>query len=563
MPEARRIKSRAGCLQCKRRKVKCDIGVPSCQQCLRQKLQCPGYQKPLKWVDIPEEPKSEFLTIRRKSRSKDVKIPGRDIENSQWVAAGGFQYFQVPSIPQSPADESSALIHHYFTRVCRIAGCFDSEINPFRIVPPAMMDHSRPVRLFLQASSAAQLSRQYPKMRLKALSLQSEAFSAVRNEIGSLNIPIVSDELMLSCIIAGLTSAWYDVNDVGLSHVMGSQVLLTLWLASQTTRLKYQQTFILGAYVYWLMNAAFAAGDPRSSFHYLESLQHIIQDLDMSHDIIDDSNVPEHLRRVFPHPLTGYSMQLCISIGKVGALCRLHFSEMAENNREGLKDFLQEKSLAVESELLNLNSRRQPNFEDPQDPKTSIDEILSVGEAYRCTGLLQLYSTFPKLLQVRAQTPRTLEEAFLREFSAQGLESPKSDPLSDFSLLHYNWLRELAFHILKILEQIPTTSSTRVLQGIPVLIAATWVVDPRIPNDMNAPGFEHPQIPLNESSYSKETWRELVRIGLRQHNEYVSLQQVSRVLEIVEEVWRLDDEGDEKCHWMVVVASKGLQTLYG
>lgn len=413
-----------------------------------------------------------------------------------------------------------------------------------------MMAYSKPVFLLLQASSAAQLSRQHPKMRYKALSLQSEAFSAVRAEISNLQSSIVSDELMLSCIFAGLTSTWYDVNDLGLCHVLGSQVLLCLWLTSKGSRLKYQETFILGAYVYWLAISAFVAGDPKSSFSFQVALQEELGNVEMSYDVVDDPNVPESQRRIFPHPLTGFSMSTFICVGKVGSLCRLAHSETQPSGTNGVdyQASLLEKTICVEAELLALSQTRQNNFQDPQDCHTTIEEILDVGEAYRCTGLLQLYMTFPQLLQEQARDPNTRENT---------QEMPSGNALTPSQ---HNWLRALAFHILSVLEAIPPSSGTRVLQGLPVLIAATWLVDPM--NDNTAP-FEHPRLPLMKSSKSKEEWREAVRKGLRMHDEYVGLQQVSRVLEIVEEVWRRDDDGEEKCHWIVVVASKGLQTLYG
>lgn len=399
-------------------------------------------------------------------------------------------------------------------------------------------------------------------MRYKALSLQSEAFSAVRTEIGSLHGPmIVSDELMLCCIMAGLTSSWYDVNDIGLSHVLGSQVLLSLWIVSKKTRLKYQETFTLGAYVYWLAISAFVTGDPESSFHFQEALQQTVSNLDMSFDVLEDAHVPKYFRRVFPHPLTGFSMQTFISVGKVGSLCRLVQSQAVQElpHSGDQQSQLEEKAKAVEAELLQMYQPRTNNLQDPQDSETTVEEILAVGEAYRCTGLLQLYMTFPQLLLQHTQQDirnnhATWEENFLYELKQQEI------PLSEsFSPSQHNWLRSLAFHILSILEAIPATSGTRVLQGLPALIAATWFVDPMGDGET----FEHPLLPLLKSSRSKEEGREVVRNGLRMHEQYVGLQQVSRVLEILEEVWRRDDEGVSKCDWIVLVASKGLQTLYG
>jgi hypothetical protein len=466
-------------------------------------------------------------------------------------------------------DESFILIQHYFTRVCKIAGCFDSDVSPFRIIPATMMSYSKPVFLLLQASSAAQLSRQDPKMRYKALSLQSEAFSAVRTEIASLRGSIVSDELMLSCIIAGLTSSWYDVNDIGSSHVLGSQVLLSLWLTSKSNHLKYHETFILGAYVYWLAISAFVTGDPKSSFHFQGVLQQTLHNMEMSHDIVDDTEVPDSYRRIFPHPLTGFSMQTVICVGKVGSLCRVAHNETVQSlqtfplNGADRQQNLENKARSVEKELLGLIQTHQNKFQDPQDSQTTIDEILIVGEAYRCAGLLQLYMTFPQLLQEQMldlsnRDNESWEENLLFELYTQEVTSRKG-----FTTLQHNWLRSLAFHILSLLETIPPTSGTRVLQGLPVLIAATWLVDSMNDGITTQTPLEHPRLPLRKSSKSKEDWREIVRDGLRMHAEYVGLQQVSRILEIVEEVWKRDDEGKGKCHWIVVVASMGLQTLYG
>lgn len=425
-------------------------------------------------------------------------------------------------------------------------------------------------------------------MRVKALRLQTEAFSAVRDEIGALMVQDggfgVSDELMLSSIFAGLTSAWYDVNDIGLSHVFGSQVLLSLWLMGRMgQRLSYQQTFILGAYVYWFMISSFAAGDPWQSFCYQETLQGTLAKLDMCCDVVDDEHVPEEQRKVYPHPLTGFSNAVCLAVGKVGSLCRLHYNSKGE-----MTEFLEEKAKICEEELLDLKCFDGGNFQDPQDPKTTVEEILSVREAYRLAGLLQLYDTFPHLLHLYTQPSYSPQD------SAPDHDSDDQPvPREAHSPPQHNFLLALAIHILRILATIPPSSGTRVLQGLPALIAAAWLVDPhpsttdilthpRIPltpppsqphiHSLSSPGCtEPPATTLDErtSSTPKNYWRERVRDGLRKHDEYVGLQQVSRVLDIVEEVWRLDDrnggemEGGKKCKWMVVVARKGLQTLYG
>ncbi|KAG9241796.1 fungal-specific transcription factor domain-containing protein [Calycina marina] len=551
MSEARRIKSRAGCQQCKRRRVKCDLSSPSCTQCKRQMLQCPGYQKPLKWRDESKTLRqSQVLTQQSyRSASKDEVL--------------------TSTLPVD--DEASVLIHHYFTKICKIAGCFDSDLNPFRKLASTMMSYSRPVYLLLQASSAAHLSRQVPEMRIKALQLQSEAFAAVRDDISKVQGPrqprhnIVTDELMISSIIAGLTSAWYDVNDVGGSHVLGGQVLLYLWLQPQRKRLQYQQTFILGAFVYWLTISSFVVGDAERSYQYQDNLLKTVNELDISHDFVDDTAVPDALRRIFPHPLAGFSIPLLVMVGKVGSLCRMQQTSGSSNN-VAFTDLQERKAQALELELLDKAQVHLPNFADPMDPLTTIDEILSVGEAYQCAGLLQLYATFPSLLQRQFARNYTDNLAAQVPSLEAEMEAMVTNSEGRYTAQQHNWLRAFAFHICNILVSVPSNSGTRVLQGLPVIIASTWLVNPETSSrELTDPDtiVEHSRLFLCTSTKKTEYWRNQVRLGLRLHGEVVGLEQVSRIINIVEEIWRLDNEGYKKCDWMAVVASKGMQTLYG
>lgn len=322
-------------------------------------------------------------------------------------------------------------------------------------------------------------------------------------------------------------------------------------------------TFTIG-----FMITPFAVGNSWESLHYQEVLYRTICNLDISHDVSDDTNIPKMLRRTFPYPLTGFSFQLYTSVGKVESLCRLYHQGDAWT--ESSRQYLEQKARSVETELLDLVQVCQPNFEDPQDPNTSLDEILGVGEAYRFAGLLQLYSTFPRLLHQTKTTPTSETRSSFDALSDMDFDNPSS--CKEFTPSQYNWLRALAIHILRILVRIPASSGTRVIQGLPVLIAASWLVDPLTTHQVHVASLDqphihtilpHPRLTVEESSFSKDHWRRLVRKGLQEHNEYVGLQQVLRILEIVEEVWRLDDLGFKKCQWMEIVASKGLQTLYG
>lgn len=48
---SRRQRSMSRCWTCRRRRLKCDGGVPHCQKCISNGEECLGYTKPLTWVE--------------------------------------------------------------------------------------------------------------------------------------------------------------------------------------------------------------------------------------------------------------------------------------------------------------------------------------------------------------------------------------------------------------------------------------------------------------------------------------------------------------------------------
>ncbi len=45
------------CLQCRKRRAKCDSEDPQCRKCAIDNLICPGYSKPLRWIQV--QPRNE------------------------------------------------------------------------------------------------------------------------------------------------------------------------------------------------------------------------------------------------------------------------------------------------------------------------------------------------------------------------------------------------------------------------------------------------------------------------------------------------------------------------
>ncbi|KAF7192522.1 Beauvericin cluster-specific repressor BEA4 [Pseudocercospora fuligena] len=58
-------KSRNGCGECKRKRMKCDEHLPTCWNCAHRKVECPGYTRELKWSTKYEK----FKTPRSRAKS--------------------------------------------------------------------------------------------------------------------------------------------------------------------------------------------------------------------------------------------------------------------------------------------------------------------------------------------------------------------------------------------------------------------------------------------------------------------------------------------------------------
>lgn len=74
-----------GCLSCVKQRVKCDETKPACIRCTRFGRECPGYEKPAKFVyEIPRQGEGQgaFLHVRELSRPNSRTSKRRNRENS-------------------------------------------------------------------------------------------------------------------------------------------------------------------------------------------------------------------------------------------------------------------------------------------------------------------------------------------------------------------------------------------------------------------------------------------------------------------------------------------------
>ncbi|KAH7411179.1 hypothetical protein BKA64DRAFT_375481 [Cadophora sp. MPI-SDFR-AT-0126] len=61
------------CHQCRKRKFKCDGGVPACQRCTGSGRICPGYEQKLEFVFFESDPRTKSGSRKKSLSSSSIK----------------------------------------------------------------------------------------------------------------------------------------------------------------------------------------------------------------------------------------------------------------------------------------------------------------------------------------------------------------------------------------------------------------------------------------------------------------------------------------------------------
>ncbi|KIW96520.1 uncharacterized protein Z519_03589 [Cladophialophora bantiana CBS 173.52] len=259
----------------------------------------------------------------------------------------------------------------------------------------------------------------------------------------STSVPIRKTEVLFVVCMFGLSSSWYDLNDLGLEHYNAATALLPeLQLQTSNVAPRTAQ-FFAEFLVYWWMMLSFAY-NPGS--HKIQNPPPICP--------------REALELRIPHPLTGVSPESQLLLGMVGRLVlsqrRMALQQPATTAGLlpcTLSDDVRPREL--ESQLISLELPRPNMVLDPEDPHTSVHDLINIAQAYRLCGLLLLYHTYPNLLEVKMANHAShgMRTSFARNHKTN----------SEF-------LVSLAIHVLQVLEQNSKSSGTRTIEAILLLI---------------------------------------------------------------------------------------------
>ncbi|EXJ82914.1 hypothetical protein A1O3_06730 [Capronia epimyces CBS 606.96] len=500
-----------------------------------------------------------------------------------------------PSIRPSVQDTTTFLVEYYFSNVCPLLSCFDSPSNPFRFEIANMIRSSPALSNCIQAMSAAHLSQLQPSRHREGLELQNAAVRSISDSVA--NLAEVSEDLMISVILLGVTQPWHDRYATGSEHFAGARTLCAPWLSKQIARGPSAQIdFIIPMLIYWEMLASFVMEDGSGVIECLESYH--FGDLNSSGSISTSTLLSNRSARpqtggvskIKPHPITGATPEIFVLFAKVGHLVRRRTLELQTMGKsidsntdkwdhwsacrpQALKEVEE-----VEEALLTYETLLLKNVECTNDTRTPVADLLHIAEAYRCAALLQVYRAFPSLLRMRLSSVQDQSGDSASPLSAlpEGdypicLPSPSDTSANAPENSVDQFLFALATKILKSIAETSTESGTRTIMPLILVMAANEL---RLPKDGESESESASTSASASAPDGRETngeephsdsvayWRRFLWSRLNGCVRYLSVQPMNTTLDIVKELWKELDSG-RRVFWLEVVLENGWETLMG
>jgi hypothetical protein len=378
--------------------------------------------------------------------------------------------------------------------------------------------------------AAACLSSEFPHLAPLAVNEYSRALDSARERsvLGEF-----TEARLIVYTMLGHTATWLD------PHNLATDVFRdTYEVVKDMPRDQYgdgAHTFFSGTLDYWAMLLAFLTDRKDLGGYYPGTIS---------------ANRPSVPRPRDPHPYSGLSQETVKFVTEIGILIfqyRKRISTLkfiAEEDMDAFRQALR-SARRLERGLLAHRVPESFEFNDTGDPNTPLSHLQAIDEAYRCTGLLQLYRVFPDLLNER-----------YAPWNKEHILKPVPSERPPTTQERQAWLTKLGTHILDILQGIPFDSSTRCVQ--PFIMAA---VSSELKHDVGRQTAD--QFGLDTSSIGILRARKFVCSRLAAYSHILPLQKSKVILELIECVWKALDRDERDVYWLDVAQEKGLTTLMG
>lgn len=498
-------------------------------------------------------------------------------------------------IPQSLLSNSSSswtLIEYYFKEVAALFSSYDSQMNPFRTTVSRLWGSSLAMCLTMKSMAAATLVHDFPQFGPMGQKMRREAMDVLNKETTA----TLDDKSLLALLMLGQTASWHDPKDLGISYFnLLRKHLNTISYGRSTGNCSYTKNyqFFEEALIYWEMLLSFVTNN--------ESLS-----VNTTAPDTEDSIVLQRM----PHPWTGIARDTHSVVQEVGRLVRCERARIRSQRFTSQEDIAQAQraidyAQQLEKRLLNMAHPAEAEVISPGDDDTPVWHLLTMAEGYRCTGLMQLYRVFPDLLRNRLaqQSNETTQQPFYSDpiIQEDGFENgfcaftpppnnndeanptatatnttttnnnsnttttPRTSPSQDYN----TWLTEFALTTISRLRTIPMESRTRCVQPFLLVATCSELRLPRTPHTSSAGSSPAPK--TNDSDFESTSTRtvevfrtrKFVLGRLTSYLHVLPPKPIHVCLQLVREVWRRLDEGQEDVYWMDVMIEKGWETTMG
>ena len=436
--------------------------------------------------------------------------------------------------------EETELCSHFFKAVIPLFCVWDNIINPMRIMIDSLWQHSAPLRHIIQSMSAACLSKSLPRMKSIASSQHEMAWACLKD---CSNRSLAQDDRLIAAWLIGHTYSWLHPQNLGLDIFDRIQSIVhNINLREQNPHISF--SFFQGAMIYSEMLLAFMRGKPASPAP-------------------QNGFDSEYQKATEPsHPWLGISCETAQLVTEVGHLIYeqwrrqcLIYGFVDDAGMEGFRACLKQARY-IERQLLNYTPG-QAIVSVTGDSNTNEIDLQKTDEAYRYTGLLQLYRVFPDLLMER-YTPLD-KEKFL------SVEPPTSRPTRQEQ---DEWLASLALYILEKIGTIPVESGSRCLHSF-VFVAVAGEL--RFESSRNAGEYSQ-DTNQYEAFMTKATKtsaidiaraRQFIRARMSLYSEILPVPKTGHIFQLILKIWNAMDEKAGFVFWLDVVHRENLHTLLG
>ncbi|VUC22940.1 unnamed protein product [Clonostachys rosea] len=439
----------------------------------------------------------------------------------------------APSPPRELHHMPTVLSEHFFREVITLYCTWDSKSNTMRNIVERKWQSSGVLHHTIQSMAAACLSEDFPHFAPIAAKEHAYALQYIQDTSSSPSTP--NEEKLLASTMLGHTASWLNPQNLATDMFRVScDMVRELPPDGENADSK---SFFSDTMDYWAMLLVYLTDRKNLGTYSTET--------EASSTGTSDPSQP-----IEPHPYSGLSRETVKLLTDVGILIfqyRKHISNVKFMTERDLDVFRQSLRDARRFER-RLLAHRTPHLslvKDTGDPKTSLVHLQLIDEAYRCTGLLQLYRVFPDLLNER-YAPWD-EEHILYPVPSEQVPSAQERQI---------WLTKLAIHILNILREIPFESRTRSVQPFIMVSSASELKHEDL-------GQADGGLGVSQFSIEVARARKFISSRLAAYTHILSLRKIRVIFELIRSIWSALDAGEKDVYWLDVAYEKQLGTMMG